>query len=141
MTKLRTRTPCCPHAQQKTVRKNDEFISLLYNPVAEVFSEGMEVDQKTLFNIALGVSSTLECEALAACLDVDERLVKSLKDRNKEPREIALEVLKTWAKRKKATPWKLYDALHDCKLDSLQVLIEKFRDQLCRDPGRFLKSC
>ena len=96
----------------------------------------MEVDQKILFNIALGVSTTLECEGLAAYLDVDESLVTNLKDRNKEPREIANQILKTWAKRKDATPRKLYDALHDCQLDSLQALIERFCDQLCKEPGK-----
>ena len=96
----------------------------------------MDIDQKILFNIALGVNTTLECEGLAAYLDVDGRLVANLKDRNKEPREIAHQVLKTWAVRQDATPRKLYDALHDCKLDSLQALIETFRDQLCKDHGK-----
>ena len=104
--------------------------------VADVVSEAMEVDQKILFNIALGVSTTLECEGLAAYLDVDGRLVTNLKDRNKEPREIANQILKTWALRREATHRKLFDALHDCKLDSLQALIETFRDQLCKDHGK-----
>ena len=102
----------------------------------------MAVDQKILFNIALEINTTLECEGLAAYLCVDGGLVTNLKDMGKEPREIALKVLKTWAKRKDATHRKLYDALHDCKLDSLQALIETFRDQLCKDDnqGMLLES-
>ena len=112
------------------------FFPSFCTSAAEVSLEVMEVDQKILFNIALGVSTTLECEGLTAYLDVDERLLANLKDRNKEPREIAHHVLKTWAKRKDATPRKLYHALHDCKLDSLQALIEGFRDELCKDSGK-----
>ena len=106
--------------------------------VSEALSEVMEIDQKILFNIALGVNTTLECEGLAAYLDVDGRLVANLKDRNKEPREIAHQILKTWASKEDATSRKLYDALHGCQLDSLQALIKKFRDQLCKDPGKLI---
>ena len=129
---------CLWHAdlRQEVFRKKRCVFLLFCTAIAGALSEAMEVDQKILFNIALGVSTTLECEGLAAYLGVDERLVKSLKDRNKEPREIAHEVLKTWAKKEDATPRKLYHALHDCKLDSLQALIEAFRDQLCKDSGK-----
>ena len=108
--------------------------------VSEALSEVMEIDQKILFNIALGVNTTLECEGLAAYLHVDGHLVTNLKDRNKEPREIAHQILKTWASKEEATSRKLYDALHGCQLDSLQALIARFRDQLCGNPGRLMKN-
>ena len=106
------------------------------NSVAEVLSDVIAVDAEILLSIAPGVSTTSEFEGLAASLVIDKRLVANLKEMNKRPREIAFEILQTWAKREKATPRKLYDALHNSKLHSLQALAESFHGQLCKDPGR-----
>ena len=106
----------------------------------------MAVDPKTLMNIALGVSTYLECEVLAVYLSIGTGLVTNLRDRNKEPREIAHEVLKTWARtsendsgdQPKATRSQgrlLYEALSGCQLDTLKTLIEKFYDKLCGEGG------
>ena len=100
----------------------------------------MEVDQKILFSISLGATTIFECKALAVYLNVDHRLVMHLTDRSKDPREIAFEILRTWARTTEATPRKLYDALFHCELDSLQALAWRFRDQLCKDQGKLLKS-
>ena len=101
----------------------------------------MEVDQAILFSISLGVTTILECEALAIYLSVDHHLVMHMKDMKKEPSEIALQILRRWTKKNiEATPRKLYDALFRCELYSLQALARRFRDQLCKDPGKLLKS-
>ena len=97
-----------------------------------------EVDQKFLFNIANQVNTIFECEGLAAYLDAGDRLVTHLKEKNvNEPQAIALEVLKTWAKRngKQATRRALLDALQDCPLGTLQSLAKKLCDQLHKTQG------
>ena len=100
----------------------------------------MEVDQKILFSISLGVTTIFDYQALAVFLNVDHRLVMHLTDSSKDPREIAFEILRTWAKKTEATPRKLHDALFRCGLGSLRELADRFHDQLCKDPGKLLKS-
>lgn len=86
--------------------------------------------KETLLSIAERVTTHFECEALAIRLGLEDELVRRLLSEYRDPRKIALDVLKEWVKRfgPSATGSALYKALE--KIGDLSHIAREFSDAL-----------